>query len=110
MEGREVNSIVQLKAIEKAAQAKNLVVKTAGISNTTEMKESTESIIHDVDAILIPKDNMVVSAFESLLQVAQANKVQVLASDNDTVKRGAVATYGIDYYKTGKQAGKIVKE
>jgi putative ABC transport system substrate-binding protein len=58
-----------------------------------------------VDAILVPVDNTVVSSFEALLAAAKAAKVPVFASDSDTVKRGAVATYGIDYYKLGRQTG-----
>lgn len=54
---------------------------------------------------MIPVDNTVVSSFEALLTVAKAAKIPVFASDSDTVKRGAVATYGIDYYKLGRQTG-----
>lgn len=103
----EINAGVQVKMIEEAAKAKNIIVEKAGISSSNEMKDGAESIVHKVDAILVPKDNMVVSSFEALLQVAQTAKVPIFASDSDTVKRGAVATYGIDYYKTGQQTGKI---
>jgi len=39
--------------------------------------------------------------------VAEQNNIPVFASDTDTVKRGAVATYGIDYYQIGKQTGEM---
>lgn len=101
----EVNASVQVDMIEKAAQAKGIKVVRAGITNSNEVKPGAESLAGKVDAILIPVDNTVVSSFESLLKAANAAKIPVFASDSDTVKRGAVATYGIDYYKLGKQTG-----
>ncbi|BAU27151.1 putative ABC transport system substrate-binding protein [Aneurinibacillus soli] len=101
----EVNASVQVDMIEKAAQAKGIKVVRAGVTNSNEVKPGAESLAGKVDAILIPVDNTVVSSFESLLKAANAAKIPVFASDSDTVKRGAVATYGIDYYKLGKQTG-----
>jgi putative ABC transport system substrate-binding protein len=101
----EVNAQVQVDMIEKAAKALGISVEKAGISNSNEVKQRTESIVGKVDAILIPVDNTVVSSFEALLTAAKQSKVPVFASDSDTVKRGAVATYGIDYYKLGRQTG-----
>lgn len=101
----EVNAEVQVGMIEEAAKALGIKVEKAGVSSSNEVKQRAESIVGKVDAILIPVDNMVVSSFEALLTVAKASKIPVFASDSDTVKRGAVATYGIDYYKLGRQTG-----
>ncbi|WCN38706.1 ABC transporter substrate-binding protein [Aneurinibacillus uraniidurans] len=101
----EVNSSVQVDMIENAAKAKGINVVRVGVTNSNEVKPGAESLAGKVDAILIPVDNNVVSSFESLLKAANAAKIPVFASDSDTVKRGAVATYGIDYYKLGKQTG-----
>ena len=40
--------------------------------------------------------------------MAVANKIPLLASDTDTVKRGASAALGVNYHDMGMQAGKIV--
>lgn len=101
----EVNSSVQVDMIEKAAKAKGIHVVRVGVTNSNEVKPGAESLSGKVDAILIPVDNNVVSSFEALLKAANAAKIPVFASDSDTVKRGAIATYGIDYYKLGKQTG-----
>lgn len=103
----EVNSGVQLNMIEQAAKGKGITIEKAGVSNTGEVKQGAESLVGKVDAILIPVDNTIVSSFEALLSTAKAAKIPVFASDSDTVKRGAVATYGIDYYKMGRQTGSI---
>lgn len=101
----EVNAEVQVKMIEEAAKEMGVTVEKAGVSASNEVKQRAESIVGKVDAILVPVDNTVVSSFEALLAAAKAAKVPVFASDSDTVKRGAVATYGIDYYKLGRQTG-----
>ncbi|WP_347039805.1 ABC transporter substrate binding protein [Glutamicibacter halophytocola] len=61
----------------------------------------------------MPTDNAVVSALEGLPQVAEKNNVPVISADGESVKRGATATYGINYEKLGEQtaamAVKILK-
>ncbi|MGD8189621.1 ABC transporter substrate binding protein [Brevibacillus ginsengisoli] len=104
----EVNSGVQVDELEKAAKAKGIQLVKTGISSQSEVQLATQSLVDQVDAILIPIDNTVVSAFDGVLMVAEKAKKPVFASDTDTVKRGAVATYGIDYYQMGKQTGHMV--
>ncbi len=101
----EVNSSVQVDELEKAAQAKGIELVKSGISSQSEVQLGTQTLVDQVQAILIPIDNTVVSSFDGVLMVAEKAKIPVFASDTDTVKRGAVATYGIDYYQMGKQTG-----
>lgn len=103
----EVNAGVQVEDIETAAKKHGINVVRAGITNSSEARVATESILNKVDAILIPVDNTVVSAFEGVLSPAQKAGIPVFASDTDTVKRGAIATYGIDYKLIGIQTGEM---
>jgi len=104
----EVNAEVQVKELEEAAKAKGIELVKAGITAPSEVQLGTQSLAGKVEAILIPIDNTVVSAFDGVLMAAEKAKIPVFASDMDTVKRGAVATYGIDYYSMGKQTGEMV--
>lgn len=101
----EVNSEVQVKELEEAGQKEGVEIVKAGISQLSEVQLAAQGLASEADAIIIPIDNTVVSSFEAVLGAAEANKIPVFASDTDTVKRGAVATYGIDYYQIGKQTG-----
>lgn len=103
----EVNSEVQVKDLEATAKSKGIELVKAGVSSQTEVQMGAQSLVGRVEAILIPIDNTVVSSFEGVLGVAEQAKIPVFASDIDTVKRGAVATFGIDYYKMGKQTGQM---
>jgi putative ABC transport system substrate-binding protein len=66
-----------------------------------------------VDALYIPKDNTVVSALESVIEVANSKKIPTFVGEGDSVKRGTFASYGFDYhdlgYTTGKMAVEILK-
>lgn len=103
----EVNSEVQVKDLEAAGKKKGIEVIKTGISSQSEIQLGAQTLVGQVEAILIPIDNTVVSSFEGVLSVTEKAKIPVFASDVDTVKRGAVATYGIDYYKMGKQTGQM---
>lgn len=104
----EVNAEVQVKELEAVAAKKGIEIVKSGITSLSEVQLGTEALVGKADAIFIPIDNTVVSAFEGVLGVAEKAKIPVFASDIDTVKRGAVATYGIDYYKMGRQTGDMV--
>lgn len=103
----EVNSVVQVQELEDAAKDMGIEIVKAGVSTGTEVQLATQSLVGKAEAVIFPVDNTVVSAVEGVLMAAEAAKLPVFASDTDTVKRGAIATYGIDYYKMGKQTGEM---
>ena len=103
----EVNAEVQVKELEEAAKQAGVEIVKAGISQLSEVQLAAQGLVGQAEAIFIPIDNTVVSSFEAVLGVAEQNGIPVFASDTDTVKRGAVATYGIDYYQMGKQTGEM---
>lgn len=102
----EVNSQVQVDEAKKAAAPKGLEVTTQTVTTVNEIQQAVEAL-GDVDAIYVPTDNMVVSGIASLVQVAEAKKIPVVAAEAGTVEGGAVATLGIDYTKLGRQTGEM---
>lgn len=102
----EVNSEVQVKEATEAAATMGLEVNTATVTNSSEVQQAAESL--DVDAFLIPTDNTVVSAAESVIQVAEQKKAPVFASDEATIKRGAVAGLSVNYTQQGKDAAAVM--
>ena len=63
-----------------------------------------------VDAIFVPTDNTVVSCMPLVSQIAVSNNLPVICSESASVKNGALATYGIDYYELGKQTAQMASE
>ncbi|GAA1173467.1 ABC transporter substrate-binding protein [Nesterenkonia xinjiangensis] len=101
----EVNSAVQVELAQEAAEELGLEIQEVTVSNSSEVQQGVESL--DVDAIYVPTDNAVVSALESVLQYSHQNEIPVIAAEGDSVQRGALATYGINYEQLGRQAGEM---
>ena len=73
-----------------------------------DIPSAAKSLVGKVDVIYTTTDNNVVSAYESMVRVAQEAKLPLVAADTDSVKRGATAALGMNYYDLGRQTGKIV--
>ena len=101
----EVNSEVQVTEAEEAAAELGIEIRSATVTNSAEVQQAGESL--DVDAYLIPTDNTVVSAAESLIQVAEQKQVPVFASDESTMERGAAAGLSVNYTQQGKDAAAV---
>lgn len=101
----EQNSEVQVDAVRKLAEAKGASIVEASVSTSAEVKQAAESLVGRVDAIYIPTDNTVVSALESVISVANSKKIPLFVGELDSMKRGAIAASGFDYYDLGYQSG-----
>ena len=78
----------------------------ATVATSADVMITTQSLVGKVDAITTPKDNTVVSGLEGALKVARKARIPFFAMDVATVKRGAVAALGVDFYELGKNAAK----
>ncbi len=101
----EANSQVQVDMAKEAAEELGLEIEEATVTNSSEVQQGLQSL--DSDAIYVPTDNVVVSALETVIQYGEDNELPILAAEGDSVTRGAVATYGINYEALGKQAGEM---
>src|SRR3546814_2787178 len=80
----------------------------AAASRTVDVGAAARSLVGKVDVIYTNTDNNVVSAYESLVKVGNDMKIPLVAADTDSVKRGAIAAWGMNYYNLGVQTGKMV--
>ena len=110
----EQNARVQVDTVNELAKDMGLTIFEATISTSAEVKQATESLVGKVDSFYIIKDNTVVSALESVIEVAVANQLPMMVGELDSVKRGGLAAYGFEYfdlgYQTGQMAVKVLKE
>ncbi|EPH03206.1 hypothetical protein HMPREF1531_01263 [Propionibacterium sp. oral taxon 192 str. F0372] len=102
----EVNSEVQVKLAEQAATAEGLEVVTKTVTATSEVLQAAQTL-ENVDAIYVPTDNTVVSALDSVIRVAESNHIPLVAGETDSVTKGALITYGLDYEELGRQTGRM---
>ena len=106
----EQNSAVQVQEIQKIAKEKNIEVMLQGISNFGELAQATKNLLGATDALYLPTDNLVVSGANLITSEAINAKKPVVASENSTVKLGALFTMGLDYYALGKRTGEMAIE
>jgi putative ABC transport system substrate-binding protein len=103
----EQNSEVQVEIARQAAPELGLELKEAVATNSSEVMQAAQSLVGKVDAIYVPTDNTVVSAVESVIKVSEDNNIPIISGESSTVKKGALGTVGIDYYKLGRQTGEM---
>lgn len=106
----EPNSVIQGDQATELLEAAGVQVVLKTVSSTNEVQQAMESLAGDVQGIYIPTDNTLASTMGSVKQVAEANKLPVVAASTDQVKAGGLATYGIDYYELGRQTGEMALE
>lgn len=106
----EQNSRAQVDAVKAMLKDMDMTVVEASVATSADVKQATESLIGKVDSLYIITDNTVVSALESVIAVANENKLPMMVGEFDSVKRGGLAAYGFEYYDIGYEAGqKAVK-
>ncbi len=105
----EANSKATIASIQALRGELGFDTVEATASKTADVYQAAKSLVGKVDAIFIPTDNTIISALESVLKVGVQNKLPIFAADVDSVKRGAVAAMGFDYYKHGYQTGVIAE-
>lgn len=106
----EQNSEVQVDQVKKLAEEKGATVVEASVSTSAEVKQAAESLVGRVNAIYVPTDNTVVSALESVISVANSEKIPLFVGELDSMERGAIAASGFSYYDLGYQTGKMAVE
>jgi putative ABC transport system substrate-binding protein len=104
----EANAVTLVDLLKQYAPAQKLEIVTAAAPKSADVMAATQSLVGKVDAIYVPTDNTIVSAFEAVVKVGVDNRIPVYAGDTDSVPRGALAALGFNYYDVGRQTGKIV--
>lgn len=104
----EANSAVVVKSLKELLSKSGISLVEAAAPRTVDVGSAAKSLIGKVDVIYTNTDNNVVSAYESLVKVGNDAKIPLIASDTDSVKRGAIAALGVNYYDLGRQTGKVV--
>jgi putative ABC transport system substrate-binding protein len=102
----DINLTVHIQEMKATIEQMGGKLIEAHISNSSEVMQAAQSLVGRVDAIHITSDNTAVSAFESITKVCNENDIPLFAGDRDSTPRGAVAAYGLDYFKIGYTAGK----
>ncbi|OPY77306.1 MAG: beta-methylgalactoside transporter inner membrane component [Syntrophorhabdus sp. PtaU1.Bin153] len=88
---------------------RNVAFVGATVTGSSEVYQAAVSLVgKGIDAIVLPPDNIVFSAFESIVKAAAARRIPIFISDVERLQDGALGACGYDYASSGMQAAKIV--
>ncbi|AVO50619.1 ABC transporter substrate-binding protein [Melaminivora suipulveris] len=104
----EANSVVVVKEMKELLAKQGMTLVEASAPRSVDVGSAARSLIGKVDVVYTNTDNNVVSSYEALVKVGQEAKLPLVASDTDSVKRGAIAALGINYRDLGEQTGRMV--
>lgn len=104
----ETNSVSLLEALKQAASAEGIEIVESAATKSAEVQGAARALVGRADAMYVPTDNTIVSALESAVGVAEESQIPLFTADTDSVKRGALAALGFNYYDVGKQTGVVV--
>jgi putative ABC transport system substrate-binding protein len=102
----EDNSVDQLKSYQDEAAPLGITIKDTAVTNTNEIATAVATMT-DVDAILIPTDNTVVTGIAQVIAFGESNKIPVFTADADSVASGTIASRGVNYYEQGREVGEM---
>jgi putative ABC transport system substrate-binding protein len=106
----EDNSKSQVEAFKKATEAKGMTIKEYAVSNTNDITATMNVLASQVEALYVPTDNTIASAFSTVVQVAKEAKLPVFPSVDSMVKEGGLAAVAIDQYQLGVATGDMAAD
>ena len=103
---KESNSLSHILVMRDVAKNLGLTLVEATVDSSDDVGKVAASLVGKVQAITITSDNTTVANLEALVRVCDQHKITLFAGDIDSVARGAVMAYGLDYFLVGYSAGR----
>lgn len=105
----QANAVQNVENFKKVMQAHpELTFVGTTVAGTSEVYQGALALVQQkIDAFVLPPDNVVYSAFESVIKVAKPRKIPVYLADVERIGDGALAALGYDYTSSGIQAAHL---
>lgn len=104
----EPNSVSAIEEYNSKGPDYGFTIEAIGVTSQAEVTQAADTIISKkVDCISNLTDNNVVGVLDSILDKTNEAGIPVYGSEIEQVKKGCVASAGIDYIELGKQTGAI---
>lgn len=107
----EPNSVSTIAEYKEKAGNYGFTIEAIGVADQASVTQAADTLINKkVDCITNLTDNNVVGVLPSILEKTNAAGIPVYGSEIEQVKKGCVASAGIDYLELGKMAGKLAAQ
>lgn len=107
----EANAVTLANMAKAACEELGIKFIETTVTNSSEVKQATQTIIDKVDAIYISTDNTVVSALSAVSDVATRKGIPIMSADPSSAEENEILiAWGFDYYKMGRACGRLAVE
>ena len=103
----EDNSKAEVDKAKAIAESRGIQVEVATITTPLDMQLVAQELAPKVEAIFVPTDNNIASAFETLVTQMDRYHIPIFPTVDVMVQSGGLASIGINQKGIGKQAAKV---
>lgn len=101
------SSRASLRMLEKAAAKLGIILVKKPFYTNTDILKDREYVPHGIDAILLPREGLVMSRIHSFVEICLDRKLPLSSPRYKQVEQGALTGYGFNGYEVGKQAARL---
>ncbi|SDI25781.1 ABC transporter substrate-binding protein [Dolosicoccus paucivorans] len=103
----EDNSKFEVDQAKEIAEARGIQVEVTSITTALDMQLIAQELAPKVDAVFVPTDNNIASAFETLVTQTDNYQIPIFPTVEAMVSTGGVASIGISQKGIGEQAAQM---
>lgn len=93
--------------VTQIATSKGINVTYAKVFHTNEIQAKVQSLLHNIDVVMIFTDHTTVDGIDSLIMLCNRYGVTLYASDLNSGDKGAALSYGVLQYDLGVDAAQL---
>lgn len=106
----EDNAVLQGKLAVEMANDLGLKTITRTVTSTNDVSQVAKQLVSEVDAIWTPNDNIIASAFPTVVEIANEARIPIYPAVDTMISQGGLATLGLNQYQIGVKTGEMVVE
>jgi putative tryptophan/tyrosine transport system substrate-binding protein len=103
-------ALESIKQARDGARRLNIVLVERRVTSVEQLRAELHTLRRgEVDALLHISDAMMTSHADFIIDVAREKRLPLILQDSESVTRGALASYGVSYYRGGHLTAKYVQ-
>ncbi len=103
----EPQSVDAFNRLKKGCEREGMTLVELPVNNSAETQLVMQALLSkNIDVFFALPDNVIFASFETVLSRCNKLNIPIFTSEAGLVARGAVASFGADFYQWGYQSGK----
>ena len=103
----DASAVAGYHQIKRECRRMRIHLKAYSIANSNDLNQVSEQMLQQVDAVVVPTDNTIAGAMQTLVKNANAVNKPIFPAAATMVKQGGVATYSVNQYELGVRGAKM---